>query len=673
MLSSTRLLAGWVVRFVLILFLHLSFFICHPSFAAEVLRFYGEEVLVTAARLPVFVDKLSQVPANVTVITREDIDKSGATNLPEILNQYEGLIVADSLGFGLEANVGMRGFGGEGKNVLILLDGVRISEPFDNTLFWKLVPAQEVERIEVIRGGVSSIYGGGALAGVINIITEKGTEKHKTKGDILFGNYGEQKYYVSAGGPITGWKYYANIGKERFDGYRENSEHDETTAMVKVERDLGEDRNIAISLNNHDSKSGIAGGITIETMEKDPTQKHEDAAASDGWANRMTLYSLNYNHGSISINLFSESRVQDSIMTFASGTNEVSLITNSSGATMQLVREDQFRKSRNSIATGIEYRKDRVDNPSAFTSAFGPWPTDKAVGKNILGVFLQDNLTLADKLSINLGLRHDKEEIDLIDNLDPTQNKTRRVSNLSPKFGVVFRPDRSWSFFASAAQSFKAPEANAMLYETPGLFSPNPDIDPTIANNYEVGMRFSDREGNESKVSIYRIDSSREILLNVFATPFQKNENFDTLRRGIEISLKKCISERLVFSFGYTFNHAIFKSGQFEGKTIPLVPQNKYTAQADYKIFDELNFRIDWLGVNGQFALNDFNNLYPVEGYNVFNSKLSFKRGKLDAYFSVRNLLDEKYSAYVASNAAGTIRYNPAPGRSCQIGASFTL
>ena len=632
--------------------------------------FYGDEVVVTAARLPVFVDKLSQVPANVTVITRQDIDESGATNLHEILNQYEGLIVADSLGFGLEANVGLRGFGGEGKNVLVLLDGVRISEPFDNTLFWKLVPVQEVERIEIIRGGISSIYGGGALAGVINIMTAKGSEKYKTNGELLFGNYGEQKYYVSASGPVAGWKYSGNIGKEKFGGYRQNSEHDETTILVKFDRELNKDRSLAISFNNHDSKSGIAGWITKEAMEQNPAQKSEFVSDSDGFTNKMSLYSLNYNHGPISLNLFSESRLQDSIMTYASGTNEVSLRTNSSGATIQLAREYQFDKSRNSIVTGLEYRKDKVDNPSTFTGAFGPWPAEKAVDKNILGVFLQDNLTLADKLSINLGLRYDKEDINLIDNLDSTKNKSRRVSNPSPKFGVVFSPDRFWSFFASAAQSFKAPEANAMLYEAPGLFTANPDIDPTVANNYEVGLRFSDKKGNEGKVSVYRIDSSREILYNDLS---DKNENFDTLRRGIELSIKRPLTERVLFSFGYTFSHAIFSSEQFKGKRIPLVPENKYTAQMDYKVSDSFDFGIDWLGVNKQFALNDFNNIFPVGSYNVFNSKLSFKRGDFNAYLSARNLFNEKYSSFVTSNGVDVIGYNPAPERSYIIGVAYSL
>ncbi|MEM4204374.1 MAG: TonB-dependent receptor, partial [Candidatus Methanomethylicaceae archaeon] len=592
---------------------------------------------------------------------------------PELLNQCEGLIVADSLGFGLEANVGMRGFGGEGKNILVLLDGVRISEPFDNSLFWKLLPLQQIKRVEVIRGGVSSVYGGGALAGVVNIITEKGAEKPERKGGIMFGSFGEQKYYVSASGPYAGWKYYANIGKEKFDGYRRNSKHEETTFMVKMDRDFGRDGNIIISINNHESKSGIAGGITKEAMERDPTQMHEDASDSDGWTNKMTLYSLSYNHGALSVNLFSESRVQNSVMTFASGTSEVSLKTNSNGATMQLVKENQFGKGRNSIAVGLEYRKDRVNNPSTFASGWGSWPTDKAIDKTILGIFLQDNLSLMDRLSINMGLRYDKEDIDLIDNLDLTQNKTRKVSHLSPKFGIVYRPDEYWSVFASAAQSFKAPEANAMIYEAPGLFSPNPDIDPTIANNYEIGMRYIDKEGNEGKASLYRIDSTREILLNVFAQPFQKNENFDTLRTGIEIYIKRSILEKLIFSFGYTFNNATFKCGQFEGKTIPLVPRNKYVAQVDYRIFDGLNFRIDYLGVSGQFALNDFNNLYPVEEYNVFNSKLSLKRDNYEVYLSIRNLFDEKYSAYVTSNAAGTLRYNPAPGRAYLIGGSLNL
>jgi outer membrane receptor protein involved in Fe transport len=346
-------------------------------------------------------------------------------------------------------------------------------------------------------------------------------------------------------------------------------------------------------------------------------------------------------------------------------------MTSSYGTTIQSARKDQLGNNRNTLTYGLEYRHDTVSNPGTYDSAFYSSTTDKGVGKNIWGVFVQNNLALNEKLIISLAARYDREDIDLLDKLDPTQNKFRRVSHLSPKLGLVFNLSSIFSAYINVAQSFKAPEANTMIYETPGLFSPNPDIDPTVANNYEVGLHVLDKTGNESKVAAYWIDSEREILLNAFATPWAKNENYNTIRRGIEVNFRKLLTEKLSVTGTYTYNNAIFKSGVFEGKQIPLVPQNKYTAQVDYSFWNNFDLRVDWLGVNGQYALNDFNNQYPVSAYNVWNSRLAWSQGDIDMYLIGRNLLNEKYSAFDTSNAAGLVRVNPAPERSILAGVKW--
>ncbi|MFH1825776.1 MAG: TonB-dependent receptor [bacterium] len=658
-----------IIRFLIVIFIHLSFVICHSSFALDVPTFYGQELVVTAARLPHFTDKLDQVPANVTVITREDISESLATDLPELLNQYEGLIVADSLGYGLEANVGMRGFGGEGKNVLVLLDGVRLSEPFDNTLFWKLIPLQRIERVEIVRGGVSSIYGGGALAGAINIITQTTTNEPKLDGHIVVGDYGQRDYAVSMAGPFRDWQYLVDLGQEQFNGYRENSEYLGTAAKVKIAREISSDRRFDFTADIHQSNNGIAGGITEDAYALNPQLNDPDSAATDGYTNKMELYSVNYDFGSYNLNLFTETRKQDSVLTYSSGTSDATLATHANGATLQWSKEDRFGLSENALAVGAEYRKDEVDNPSNFVSAFGPWPTHKAVSKNIWGFFVQDNLSLVDKLNINLGLRYDKEEIALSDILDPTNDKNRIVDNLSPKLGLVFRPDRAWSFFANLSQSFKAPESNTLIFETPGLFTANPDIEPTVAGNFETGLRYRDDEGVERKVAFYRIESMREIIYNDSA---MQNQNFDTLRRGIEASLRQPLLETMALSLSYTYGQAVFTAGDYAGKRIPMVPQNKWTANFDKRWPHDFKTRLSWLAVNTQYALNDFNNAYPVDGYEVFDFRLARERENINLYFDIKNVFAAKYSAFNTSNAAGTIKYNPAPGRRYVFGLGFT-
>jgi len=644
-----------------IVILHLSFVICNLSFAYESLRFYSEEIVVTAVRLPYFLSPLDRFPANVTVITSREIADSMADNLPEILNKYEGVIVGDSLGFGLEANVGMRGFGGEGKNTLVLLDGIRVSEPYDNTLFWRLIPLKQIERVEVIRGGMASIYGGGALDGVINIITKTPAKKFSLRAEAEGGSFGERNYFVSSVGPIGEWQYQLGINREQLSGYRKNSGYDATAWDIKFERDLGSERKLSLATLAHQSANGIAGGITIEAYNNDPQQANLYAADTDGFTNKLHQYSLNYQWGPASLNVFNNSRTQDSVHTYQSGTSEASLITYSTGGTLQWSTKNQAGL----LSLGIEYRNDQVDNPTDLSG----WAGHKALTKNIWGYFAQDDVLLSERFSLTLGCRYDREEIGIFDRLDPSADKNRVVSAFSPKLGCVFS-ERNWSLFANAAKSFKSPEGNTLIFETPGLFSANPDIEPTIANNFETGWRHDWTDKDNAKFSVYRIEALREILYNSHT---MKNENFDTLRQGVEASLKKQINTGLFLSFNYTFALAKFIGGDYNGKTIPLVPQNKYVIRLSAELPKDLRLSIDWLKICSQFALNDFNNIHPMDNYDVVDLRLARDRDNIMVYGDIKNVFNAKYSAYNTSNAAGTVNYNPAPARQYLVGVKIAM
>ena len=141
-----------------------------PVFAAEVPLTRSEPLVVTVTR---FEDRDTDRPVNLSIISAEDIRASSARTVPDLLAEQAGVTLHDLFGNNAtSASIDLRGFGATGtQNTLILVDGRRIADIDLSGVQWSAVPLTAIERIEVVRGGASVLYGEGATAGVINIIT----------------------------------------------------------------------------------------------------------------------------------------------------------------------------------------------------------------------------------------------------------------------------------------------------------------------------------------------------------------------------------------------------------------------------------------------------------------------------------------------------------------------
>ena len=184
-----------------------------------------DTVVVTATR---FAEPESRLPANTSVITRDDIRNSPARDLPGILKSSAGVVVrALSGSLGIDSTIDIRGFGeSAGSNTLILLDGQRLN-PIDlGSINWSAIPLDSVERIEILRGTGSVQYGDKATGGVVNIITDK--SGHPRFGATLgVGSYGTQTADLNAAtgnatGYINAFAHYADT-----NGWRANNQADQ--------------------------------------------------------------------------------------------------------------------------------------------------------------------------------------------------------------------------------------------------------------------------------------------------------------------------------------------------------------------------------------------------------------------------------------------------------------
>ena len=171
----------------------------------------GDVEVTTASKEP---EEVWQTPAAVYVITQEDIRRSGATSIPEVLRLVPGVEVAriDSDHWA----VGVRGFGGEfSKSLLVLIDGRSVYSPLFSGVYWQVQDTmlEDIERIEVIRGPGGTIWGANAVNGVINIITKSAKETHGILGSLSGGNVDEGIGAFRFGGTNGGSLSYRVYGK----------------------------------------------------------------------------------------------------------------------------------------------------------------------------------------------------------------------------------------------------------------------------------------------------------------------------------------------------------------------------------------------------------------------------------------------------------------------------
>ena len=180
-------------------------------------RFTGEEVVVTATKT---LNSISNAGgASVTVITADDIKASGKGTVEELLKGVVGIDVASNGGAGSMTSVFIRG--GDAKNTLVLIDGVPINDPAstNRTATLANLTLDNVEKIEVVRGSLSVLYGSNATAGVINILTKKGDGPLNFYAALEGGSYGTRKIYGGLNGKSGNSRYAATLARLKSDGF----------------------------------------------------------------------------------------------------------------------------------------------------------------------------------------------------------------------------------------------------------------------------------------------------------------------------------------------------------------------------------------------------------------------------------------------------------------------
>ncbi len=464
-----------------------------------------DNVVVTASRTAQTID---ETLAPVTVINRKEIEQSQASSVPELLKRVPGMQIATNGGAGSTASIYLRGT--KTAQTLVLLDGHRIDSATSGSASLQMLDPDMIERIEVVRGPRSSLYGADAVGGVIQIFTRKGHHDPRLSLKVGAGSRGTSEYGINYGGQVDNTRF--NIGGKLFEtnGY-DNTDNENGFAD---DDDVYRNKSFTASVSHTFDNQIEAGFNLLHTEGKNEydntwnttVRPYDEFRIStlnafvsmplnDMWTTRLNTgysneLSKNYNKMSNGSHQYSGS--------IKSQRNTFSWLNDVAWADNQL------------LTTGIDYTNDRIDtkpNSYSVTSRY-----NKAV-------FVQ-NQTSFENSDLQVGLRRDKNEA----------FGYKTTGNIS--WGVNLSDD--YRLIASYGTAFRAPSMMDMYY--PG--SESLDLKPEKAKNAELELRGKLGEVSHWSVAVFQNDMDDMLLWDSNAGPSGRVENIEKARiRGIETSL----------------------------------------------------------------------------------------------------------------------------------------
>jgi iron complex outermembrane receptor protein len=628
-----------------------------------------ETVVVTATRDG---QEIRKVPANVTVITREQIEQSNAKSTVDLLRNEVGVAVRDFTGSGKTVSVDIRGFGETGPlNTLVLVDGRRVNEIDLSGADWTQIPLDQIERVEILRGPGSVLYGDNAVGGVVNIITKKPDKPLSVRGEIVRGSYLFHKESASVSGksgPVSAG-IYGNYSST--EGYRENGFFRYKDAGGKILYDLSEAIHLSFNGNFHRDAFGLPGALPQLLYEHDrrralnPNDKAETEDSflifgiKGNWKEIGRIEAdLSYRHREVTNSFLSSLP----IFSFKDRRN-----LSTWGFTPKYILENPIGEHSNKITFGLDYYHSgsNVDSESFF---FGSTTFDGIdVSKRSFGVYLLDEFSILENLIFSLGGRWEWATYDVSQDLSGVDDR-KRESEPAWNVGLTYLFGKGSSVFLSAKRSFRFPVSDEFIQFVfpPPTFQPtiqiNSGMKPQTGYHYEAGVRHTFKDWLEGNLTLFWMDLRNELFFNPLTF---SNENYPkTRRRGLEVGIKAKPLPWLDVWGNYGYVHPALRRDGFSGKDIPGVSRHKGSIGADIHAGRGFlfNARANFIGPR-RFISDWGNQVGRLDGYYTLDATLSYSWKGLKAFVGVNNITNQKYAEYGVLNFAGLPFYYPSPER----------
>jgi vitamin B12 transporter len=592
------------------------------------------DVLISANRQ---VEARNDSSAANTVFTREDIERLQARSVTDLLQRVPGVQVAQTGGRGSLPGIYIRGT--QSAQSLVLVDGQRIGNSTSGDSNLQHLNIEQIERVEVLRGSRSVIYGSDAIGGVIQIFTRRGTEQGlQPRLHVGFGSNQtwERSLGLSGGDEQTRFNLGASLdetaGIDRsHTSYPSDSDHDayrNQSISLSLSHALSDDIEVGANLLDNRGKSefdnpfGRFDMSTFESVQQQPysdfdvsgVSSYLDARVNDSWKTRVEL-GHSENREKTFDKLSAERTVFNTYRDSLTWQNDLTL------------------DARNSLMLGGDAYQDRINSSTAFDE-------DSRWNR---AAFIQHRFQ-GDSFSTELGLRHDDNQ------------QFGSQNTWSGTLTVPLNPDND--VLLSYSEGFRAPTFNDLYYPD---FS-NPDLKPETSKSYELQWRSQLSDSARLETSLYRTDLQDAIIFGSNSRP----QNVASARiNGFETALKQEL-------FGWQSNLGVAiidPRDRDSGHTLARRARRTLSWDLDRQ-FEQIGVGASWQAVSSSY--DDLKNENPLGGYALFGLRSSWalnREIKLD--LKVDNVFDKGYSRANYSHDGSQYGYRE-EGRAWMFGVTWT-
>ena len=540
-----------------------------------------EPVVVSGSRMP---QLLRTAPIGASVITAEQIERSGVADANEAIRKLGGVPARIDLFNGRENKLDLRGFGDAApQNLVVLVDGLRISENELATARLSAIPLERIDRIEIVRGSSSVLWGEGASAGVINVILKQpeagpgGAAVRSGRVQAAVASFGGHDVGASGEYGMGPWLLDASVKRVRDGGWRENADYRQDVGSVGAQLRL-QDVRAAFRVQHEDQASRLPGALSYEEARRRPRSTSSPNDYANAGETRYTAQLAWQATPAWALQLDAGQRDRTAAYRYASlGSAEV----RSNSQQSQLTPTVRYAQTVSGVdvkaVSGVDLQDWRFDKTGSLGLETGT--------QRNRAFFVHGDVALPTATRIGIGWR--REAVNKVGNFPGTSGQFGLPAAVydrddrlhASEFGLSQTVLPGWQVYGRAATSYRLANIDE------NRLTPNQGpLRPQRNSDREIGVKWA--QGAQSATVRYFTQKTRdEIVYDALAFA---NTNIDpTQRKGVEAEARWQATQSLSVSAVVQQLTARFRDGVNAGKEMVLVAPRSATLRASWRIDDQ--------------------------------------------------------------------------------------
>lgn len=684
----------------------LAFGLCLPvtTHAQSLPAVHLPEVTVSATRieqdsfdLPVSIDSIDQ---------RAIREGNPQVNLSEPLNRVPGIVVQNRQNYAQDLQISSRGFGARAsfgvRGLRLIADGIPATMP-DGQGQAASFNLSSAQRIEVLRGPFSSLYGN-AAGGVIQIFTADGPQEPELSGSVSAGSYGTSKIGTQFGGQFGRLNALVDVSRFNTDGYRDHGAARRDHVNAKFRYDTGGSGTLTVVFNVLDQPNTQDPlGLTAAQVAQNPRQAVAAATTfntrkSVAQSQAGVVYDLALtSRDKLQARAYLGDRQVTQFLglqgTAALGSGGVvDLDRGYGGAGLRWTRNTTLGAAPFSFSAGVDYDR-MAERRKGYLNNFGASGATKRDENNLVAntdFYAQAEWRFAPRWSLLAGLRHSRVNFEsadyfIVPGVTPNPDDSGAISyaRTTPVAGAVFKLTPAVNLYGNIGKGFETPTFAELAYRPGGATGLNFALQPADSTHYELGVKALIRAASRITAAIYRIDVTDEIVVDssINGRTVFKNAA-GTRREGLELMWQSRFAQGFEAALSYSALDARFV--QPFTSTSSVAAGNKLPGVPPSSLYGELVWRHPASGFhsgaelrrNGKVFVDDANS-EAAAAYTVWNLRAGFEqRGRnwrLSEFVRIDNVADHKYVGSVIVADGNRRFYEPAPGRNWLVGVNASV